>query len=538
MQPDEPQPQPTPDTPPAPSSSEPSLQDLMSGLNLTPGWVRGGGSPAPAYSDYPEERERGPRRDDRRGPPRGGGGGRDDRRGPPRGAGGPRPGGGRPGGFGGGMGGGGGGGQRRPGGDRRPGGGGGPRRFDDRGPRRDERPPRLPVEISFLPERLQLGAVVRQIHQSLRAYPLFQLARVFLSKPEYHVVKLEARAQALRFHVCTADQMLFLSEEGLKNHVLNKLVEKYFEPVDQQGEAPTGNFVCVGRCRMSGELLGPPNHHAFNEKLVELHRTRFAHLPLAEYRTRIDMVRDPAVIEQWKEASRTQRLFKPREGGEAAVPVKRAEAEARLLAEHWTELRSVTARAVIPAKAAVQATDPELAGALREAWTQENRNPFRMALALRPAFRRMRLHLFKANRGETFVTAVVPKALDPAHAIEPIQKILLQLAEHPGWQRPALLEALLPGQPADGPEAVAVLTHLHWLVEKGHVIEFFNGTLMVPTPAHVPEPAQKGEGAGDTLAGLVPDAVPEAPAAEAGPAVTPEASSATPPAPTDPPSPA
>jgi hypothetical protein len=274
---------------------------------------------------------------------------------------------------------------------------------------------------------------------------------------------------------------------------------------------------------MSGELLGPPNHHAFTEKLVELHRTRFAHLPLAEYRSRVEMVRDPAVIEQWKETSRTQRLYKPRDGGEAAVLVKRAEAESRLLAEHGKELRSVTARAVIPAKMAVQTPDPDLANALREAWMRENRNPFRMALALRPAFRRMRLTLFKANRGETYVTAVPPKPLDPAHAIEPIRNILNLLAQHPNWTRPAVLEALLPGQPPESPAVHELLAHVRWLVEKGHVIEFFNGALMVPTPSHAPEPAPagetaKGDGAGDTLAGLMAE-----PAAETPPLAEPAA---------------
>ncbi len=104
--------------------------------------------------------------------------------------------------------------------------------------------------------------------------------------------------------------------------------------------------------------------------------------------------------------------------------------------------------------------------------------------------------------------------------------------------RKEVLQPLMEAGRAHGLEPIGVEAQRVLRLEKGHVIEFFNGALMVPTPAHVPEPAQKGEGAGDTLAGLVPDAAPEAPAAEAGPAATPEASSATPPAPTDPPSPA
>jgi hypothetical protein len=39
---------------------------------------------------------------------------------------------------------------------------------------------------------------------------------------------------------------------------------------------------------------------------------------------------------------------------------------------------------------------------------------------------------------------------------------------------------LCPGETQDSPVALEALAPLRWLVEKGHVIEFFNGTLSVP----------------------------------------------------------
>ncbi|HEY8240158.1 MAG TPA: hypothetical protein VIH35_01865, partial [Kiritimatiellia bacterium] len=66
--------------------------------------------------------------------------------------------------------------------------------FPPRREQQQERPrpePRLPIEISFIPERVRLGAVVKQLHSSMRAYPLMYVAGLFLNHPEHHLVKIE-----------------------------------------------------------------------------------------------------------------------------------------------------------------------------------------------------------------------------------------------------------------------------------------------------------------------------------------------------------
>jgi hypothetical protein len=98
---------------------------------------------------------------------------------------------------------------------------------------------------------------------------------------------------------------------------------------------------------------------------------------------------------------------------------------------------------------------------------RENRFPLSLMLALRPAFKRMRLHLFKVGRGETFVTAIVPKPLDSAHAVDELRAMLDLIRAHPGWNRAALVDHLQPGLPHDGEEAGRLLSPLRWLIEKG-----------------------------------------------------------------------
>ncbi len=439
-----------------PSQSEPrDLQDLVLNLNFVPTWARQPADQSPyANEDY---REAPPRRDDR--------GNRDRRPRPPR---------------------------RERDGERR---GGHGRRMD----RRDfaPQPARLPIEISFIPEKVQLSAIVRQLHTTCRAYPLFYIAHLLLAKPDFHLVKVEARqGVAFRFFQCAKDGVIASDAESLRGHILRKFLPDSFDVKEIQSEAPAGSFVCVGRCRISGELLGPPNHHGFNERLQELHRDRFSHLPLVEYRAQIEMVRDPALIEQWKEQSRRQVVYLPKGAAADAPTMTRAEADAKFWADQGSAWVTQTSRAIIPARVVQEIADESLRRAIHEAWVRENRSPFKIAFALRPAFRRMRLHLFKVGSHETYVTAIQPHPIAPSRAVEEIAAVLRILEEHPGCTRVQLAEMLCPGHAPDSPAGTAALAPLRWLVERGHVIEFFNGTLSLPARAsHSAPPTASESGA-------------------------------------------
>lgn len=309
------------------------------------------------------------------------------------------------------------------------------------------------------------------------------LASFFLSKPEYHLVKLELRDRSgagdLRLFQCKDTKVVFSRLEDLQSYAVRTLLGQYYDTEQVQLEAPTGNYVCVGRCRLSGVLLGPPNHHAYNEKLMELYRTRFSHLSMDAYRQQIEMVRDAAAIEQWKEESRQQVMYKLKNDPQAPL-VKRAEAEANFLANIWPKSYQAGQRFIMPAEGIRGMEDNDLKQLIHDAWMRENRFPLKLSLALRPAFRRMRLHMFKAGRGETYITTVAPKPLDPAHAIESIRQIIQLLEEHPGWTPQQLAAHLCPDKAIDSPEVIQALSPMRWLIEKGHVIEFFNGTLSVP----------------------------------------------------------
>jgi hypothetical protein len=367
----------------------------------------------------------------------------------------------------------------------------------------------LPFQVSFIPEQDHLAAVVRDIRASQHAFPLPEVAHRFLHSPEWHSVKLEAERPEQgkpgpQLFQSKVSGRVFVRREAAEAAVVDELLAERFEVEEVPQDPPSGQFVCVGRCRLSGELLGPPNYHGYTQRVEELHRTRFAQMTLDAYRREIETVRDPELIEAWKQQCSTRTVYRLKSaGGEQAVAVKATESEAtdsegtdseataaeemdvraaRAYVQEQLLPRAVVAvhRAVIPGPASRELTDPALLGLLRSAWGREQQMPLTLMRALRSAFRHMGLHVFNAGKGRRFVTAIAPRPLGAARVIETIQPTLDWLREHPGQSRHDLVAALRPGTESDPALLAEVLQPLRWLIEKGHVIEFYDGTLAVP----------------------------------------------------------
>ena len=78
----------------------------------------------------------------------------------------------------------------------------------------------------------------------------------------------------------------------------------------------------VAQCGMSGVLLGPPNHHEYTSRLIALHSERFKNMPFEVYKSRIKMMRDEALIEQWKTEQSTKTVYIPVTEEAAAEPIE------------------------------------------------------------------------------------------------------------------------------------------------------------------------------------------------------------------------
>ncbi len=274
--------------------------------------------------DRPERSDRGPRRG---GGERGRGRDANASRGPrnDQGARGPRPEGRREG-----QGGQGKGPRREGGGDRR-----------DRRSGRDERGPRPePVakpmlegwKLQLVPEAAAIEGIAKQVRSRAKAYPLFELARLIVQLSDRYSVKLQSEEATVApdlFRV-KVDGSLWQTRKEAVSHLLSKHIEKFYHRSSVTTEPPKGAFNVVAQCGMSGVLLGPPNHHEYTSRLIALHSSRFKNMPFEVYKSRIRMMRDEALIEQWKTEQSTKTVFNPIEPGseKQEEPVAAAEASA------------------------------------------------------------------------------------------------------------------------------------------------------------------------------------------------------------------
>ena len=230
---------------------------------------------------------------------------------------------------------------------RRDGKGGGPRR-EGGGRGRDERrgshdsrdrvPERAPQpvlegwKLSIVPDEAAIEGIAKQVRSRAKAYPLFELARLILQLSDRYNVKLTPESEQIPgFFRAKKDGSLWTSHKEAVNHLLAKHLGKFYRKSSIATEPPKGAFTVVAQCGMSGVLLGPPNHHEYTSRIISLHASRFRNMPFEVYKSRIRMVRDEALIEQWKTEQSTKTVYVPLTPGsenEETAPTPVAEATA------------------------------------------------------------------------------------------------------------------------------------------------------------------------------------------------------------------
>ena len=213
-------------------------------------------------------------------------------------------------------------------------------RRDENRPGRDDRRERAPsapplaVTVRFLPHAPAFNSVVTQIKSGSVAYSVFALARLFLEKPERYDVQLTT----------AEDRPLFqLGENGpvasdrqlLEASAFVNARDDFYTVEVTQSEPLKGNFTNVARCRLSGTLLGPTNHHNYQPQLRTLYETRFSRrMSFFDYQKQIDIVSDPAVVEEWKEQARNITTFTAKTGEPPPTFTNPAEVERHFRQHH------------------------------------------------------------------------------------------------------------------------------------------------------------------------------------------------------------
>ena len=363
------------------------------------------------------------------------------------------------------------------------------------GPRRDQGPPRehrpevpaepLAVTVRFLPHGRAFENVIAQIKSAPISYSVFALARLFLEKPERYDVRLT---------MAEGTQLFQLGENGavasdrriLEGSAFASARDDFYTVEVVQSEPLKGNFTNVARCRLSGTLLGPTNHHAYQPQLRNLYETRFSRrMSFADYQRQIEVVSDPAVVEQWKEQARSVTTYHVKNAEPPQSFSNVAEAERHFRQTYLPGLLREANELTVSGVVSRRLPDRRLGRAIEDAWAQETRSPSKMMQELAAGLRQAGLNIFRHRRGMLFVSPVRARVFghERAGVSSSINAILEKVAASPGINRKQLAEQLAVAD-ADAAAAerakMTLANDLHWLIHEGYVIEFNDGTLDLP----------------------------------------------------------
>lgn len=353
----------------------------------------------------------------------------------------------------------------------------------DRRPAEQVRP--VSVTVRFLPHPRAFDSVVAQIKSGPVAYSVFALARLFLEKPERYDVRLTA-AEGAQLHQLGENGPVASDRGILESSAFASAREDFFTVEVTQSEPLKGNFTNVARCRLSGMLLGPTNHHAYQPQLRTLYETRFSRrMSFVDYQRQIEIVSDPAVVEQWKEQARNITTYHSKTGEPPLTFSSPAEAERHFRQTHLPELLRSANELTISGVISRRLPDRALGRAIEDAWSQETRSPSKMMQELAAGLRQGGLNIFRHRRGMLFVSPIRSRIFghERAGVSSSINAILEKVAEAPGINRKLLAEQLAPvgAEPAEADRAKMTLaSDLHWLISEGYVIEFNDGSLDLP----------------------------------------------------------
>ena len=424
----------------------------------------------------------------------------------------------------------------------------------------EHREPPLPlpeIAVTLMPDDKGVESLSRQIKISGRSFPLFDIAQMILQKPERQQVRFDIKKKpdgtpVQPLFLCAIDDTLWLSEQEAMDHVLAKHFGMFYQMEKTPTDPPKGTYTFVAQCGMSGIILGPPNYHDYQNQLHKLHTERFSRMPFDDFKARVKIVREEAVVKKWVEDQSFKTEYVCLNVPEALRLPNREAVAAHFREVHLPNIIKPVERHFLTGQASRNLRSPGLQRLMRSAWDEQKRFPLQIATVLSQQFAAHGLQFFKVNKTVTHVSVARPHFLDleatPVSA--QVKQIVLFINATPRCTRRQLIEKLAPtpprapipvtppevapaetapveGAPVDGapavtaaaapvappaepaptPEQAAISGDLHWLIHQGHVIEFANGVLETAKkplvkPPKPPKPEVKPAAATVAVAGL------------------------------------
>lgn len=389
----------------------------------------------------------------------------------------------------------------------------------ERRPAIDRRPERAVMEIfqpildvSFYPEDEPFLALIKALKTSCKTYELFELAHLILDKPERFVaiISLKRKESNIvpKLYLSPLDETPFEKEELAIAHTLKNHLDKFFEVEEVEIEGPKGSFPVINRCGFTGELLGPPNYHRYQDLVKEHYENNLSHIPYERFLSKIETVRDDELVKAWVEKmTKSKRyILKSEVEGEKPVFNTWEEARAYLLANKKKDLVRESSSVRLHGASLDKLPKGDIRRSLEIAFKAQRDFPLDTANNIRGRLRRMNLTIYKKGaKGVTYVCAVKRKFCQPGVTFtDNLQKLITFIQKHPNCfanklpelylgirQQAATVNIEAKGEEKTVEEPVVrtseqqsqirqLMLDLRWLVSEGYVTEYGNGTLFAP----------------------------------------------------------
>ncbi|MEM7673217.1 MAG: hypothetical protein AAF212_07745 [Verrucomicrobiota bacterium] len=390
------------------------------------------------------------------------------------------------------------------------------------------RPPmfRPTVEVNIYPEDEPFKVLVKAIRSSYRTYELFDIARLIIEKPERFVAvvrPLSGKEAETQLYLSTKDNAVFEGEDAAISHAMQNAIETDFEVEQVEIDPPSGNFQMVNRCGLTGELLGPPNYHKYQEYLNEHYSTRIHNMSMERFLSKIEAVRDPEVVQEWiakvSKASRYTLKADNLPDGEEALKFYGTEEVRRYIASNKKdELIKKVSTARVPGAVIEKLPEGNILKSIRSALDHQRKFPLDTANHLRARLRRLNFNIYKkGSKGISFVCVVKRKFRDENTKLAEAADTLINFIErnpniaaselpkeYLGFELPKAPEPPAEGETpaeASGTEYTSeqhtdirsLKQNLRWLISEGYVTEYSDGKLFAPQPMVAPKPKAKPE---------------------------------------------
>ncbi|MEN9403365.1 MAG: hypothetical protein RL091_2068 [Verrucomicrobiota bacterium] len=161
------------------------------------------------------------------------------------------------------------------------------------------------------PEDTGFAAIVKAVRASCRTFQLFEITKAVLEKNDRFVVVIQrTRPQAAEgqpagkpepLYMSLPDHLPFDTEDAAIQHVLANNLGAFFETSEVEIDPPKGSYPIINKCGVTGDLLGPPNYHRYQQILQQHYAAKIKGMSFDRFRDNIVSVREPEVAAAWLE---------------------------------------------------------------------------------------------------------------------------------------------------------------------------------------------------------------------------------------------